>query len=59
MTTPKHRKHQWHPIREQRVPALSPRHVKPDTRLGADDPDIRELMSAFVPPAHIREMGRR
>lgn len=38
--------------------AYQPRHAKPDTRLGADDPGIRELMSAFVPPKHIRDMGR-
>jgi hypothetical protein len=37
--------------------AYSPRHAKPDTRLGALDPDVRELLEAFVPPAWIRRMG--
>ena len=49
-------------FRERRVPKREPRHASDRTRerLGAESPDIRELMrDVFTVPQHIREMGRR
>lgn len=38
--------------------AYTPRHAKPETRLGAEAPDIRELMESVVyVPTWIRRMG--
>jgi hypothetical protein len=60
MSQPRHRRHEWSAIREYRVPKREPRHAADRTRerLGAESPDVRELMEAFVPPAWIRDMGR-
>lgn len=39
--------------------AYSPRHKTPDTKLGADAPDLRELFEAVAyVPAWIRQAGR-
>lgn len=62
MSQPRHRSHEWSAIREYRVPKQEPRHAADRTRerLGAESPDIRELMrDVFTVPQNIREMGRR
>lgn len=38
--------------------AYSPRHAKPDTRLGADDPDIKRLFYEIGPGNPFRQVGR-
>jgi hypothetical protein len=58
MSVPKHRANKLTKTEPRMQPAG--RHVANRTleRLGAEAPDIRELMEAFVPPAWIRRMGR-
>lgn len=57
--TPRHSR-EYSAIRELNIPRQPGRHAEPDTRLGAADPAIAELMRCFAEvPVEIREMGRR
>ena len=61
-STPKHRAHPWHPIREQRVPKQEPRHADTIvTRLGAHVFDLDEFRSLLhdIGPANPFKGGAR